>query len=219
MNRPNYTLPTRVWPIGSLQRSLAEAEVARLTGARVDARDLGSVESATPSASGRPFVVVTAQLRWNMGWTPTTPDEVRLHKLMDVVEPTLDAEAMNEADHAQAVLSHDDRETWLAGADADDWDTDDGPANDGDDEELDADLERLRVAREAGKPDREPGFPYHVHNPFTARQTWFATFAAALAYARAASAADVLDGDLGVWSASGWGEYRLFKGGAPHAEA
>ena len=109
------------------------------------------------------------------------------------------------------------------GDDADDWDTDDGPANDAEALEAeyaaeDAIVARATAAAAKGVARREQGFSYHVHNPFTGKDTWFATFAGALAYASAASAADALDGDLGVWSAAGWGEYRLFRGGRPHAE-
>jgi hypothetical protein len=213
----------KIWPAGTLQRSLADAATAEADGTAVAARDLGA-RTNPHNLSGHPYVVVTPQLRWVMDWAPRSPEEARVHRALDRAEPDMIAAQANEAeaDFVDQLVraGHVERVPYADGDDADDWDTDDGPANDGIDEiDLDADLERLRVAREAGKPAREPGFPYHVHNPFTARQTWFATFAAALAYARAASAADALDGDLGVWSASGWGEYVLFKGGAPHAEA
>ena len=127
---------------------------------------------------------------------------------------------------------------YAQGSDADDWDTDDGPANDSRYwDEMDADdrnsaqavqdeqdaearvLARAAAALAKGVARREQGYPYHVHNPFTGKDTWFATFASALAYASAASAADVLDGDLRAWSAAGWGEYRLYKGGASFSEA
>jgi len=108
--------------------------------------------------------------------------------------------------------------------DARDWDADEPPAND---PEYWAELEaaeaaivaRAEAARAKGTTARHPGTPYHVHNPFTGQHVCFGTFADALAYAAAASAADALDGDLGTWSASGWGEYRLFRGGRPHSEA
>jgi hypothetical protein len=234
---------TTTWPIGSLPRALADRAAAIASGTHVDARDLGVVPGYYPKG----FVVVTPELHAALA-TGAAAARAWLDRNCDAqytdgvhvyddgrTEPEItDAvfageravREMNTADAAEAHADFVDQlvqgghVAYVGGDDADDWDTDDGPAND--DEAVEAaSHEAVEAARAAGVTVPSPGYPYSVHNPFTSRQVWFVSGADARAYARAASAADVLDGDLGVWSASGPedAEYWPFKGGRAHAEA
>lgn len=219
----------------TLRRSLAEAADRRLTGTAVSPRDLGATESTTKTYTELPFVVVTAELAAFLRHEPV-PAEVAETADDPVFAGERAVRAANAADQTEALTPGEDFLDQLvqgghveripsstSGDDADDWDVDDGPANDPQALEAayaaeDAIYRAAADALARGVATRLQAFPYHVHNPFTGTDTWFATFAGALAYASAASATDTLDGDLGVWSAAGWGEYRLFKGGRAHTE-
>lgn len=238
------------YPIGSLQRALADRAQALADGTHVDARDLGSraqghapyVTETRPDGTTTghylPFLVVTAAFREAMGWQPHVDAAGRPVRWVDANELAPIEDAVFAGERAVRAANAADAESsaglpYADGDDAADWDTDDGPANDGawdDDPErlTDAEVEEIEArsdaevkrARARALPPSSRGVTAYVDNPFTQERTGFRTPADAYAYARACSASDVLEGDLGIWSVSapGSGHYRLFKGGRPFSE-